>query len=40
MAARTPTLGATMKSGGACAMLPRPDMNIAALPADDLMVFI
>jgi len=39
MAARTPTLGATMMGGGACAMLPRPDMNIAALPADDLMIF-
>ncbi len=39
MAASTPTLGAIKMGGGACAMLPRADLSLGALPADDLMVF-
>jgi len=39
MAASTPTLGAATMGRGACVMLPRPDLSLGPLPADDLMVF-
>lgn len=39
MAASTPTLGATQMGGEACALLPRSDVSLGALPADDLMNF-